>query len=311
MSNIWFGWILIVGLIVISGVSATPGDSCTTHSHCEAGEYCYNAGACSQCFNNNVCAIYGNSIDGDCSKCSTSSSPTSSSNLCSTSSPCSDDSFCNFDEGNSGFCESCSTFKDSNTTIALACGSDNLPASGVSDCKTKCSHASSGVSADSTPNYYCVTACMISVNDNNCGDNNGQTHECVSYVKSAISNPENVASSFPTNVPAGFLGCTSSACNTLCANSGVTDASPIAFMSASNTWCLVKDKTMWMNADQANMAAISRGCSGSHEMNGMYMHGNTHMACQSTYTAGGLSSGTILTGLFALISASVVAFVLV
>ena len=27
----------------------------------------------SQCFNNNVCAIYGNSIDGDCSKCSTSS----------------------------------------------------------------------------------------------------------------------------------------------------------------------------------------------------------------------------------------------
>ena len=73
MSNIWFGWILIVGLIVISGVSATPGDTCTTHSHCEAGEYCYDAGACSQCFNNNVCAIYGNSIDGDCSKCSTSS----------------------------------------------------------------------------------------------------------------------------------------------------------------------------------------------------------------------------------------------
>ena len=73
MSNIWFGWILIVGLIVISGVSATSGDTCTTHSHCEAGEYCYDAGACSQCYNNNACAIYGNSIDGDCSKCSTSS----------------------------------------------------------------------------------------------------------------------------------------------------------------------------------------------------------------------------------------------
>jgi hypothetical protein len=85
---------------------------------------------------------------------------------------------------------------------------------------------------------------------------------------------------------------------------------PIAFMSASNTWCLVKDKTMWMNADQANMAAISRGCSGSHEMNGMYMHGSTHMACQATYTAGGVSSGTILTGLFGLISANLVAFVL-
>ena len=48
--------ILIAGLIVISGVSATPGDTCTTHSHCEAGEYCYNAGACSQCYDNNVCA---------------------------------------------------------------------------------------------------------------------------------------------------------------------------------------------------------------------------------------------------------------
>ena len=81
LPNIWFGWILIVGLIVISSVSATPGDICTTHSQCEAGEYCYDAGACSQCFNNNVCAIYGNSIDGDCSKCSTSSSPTSSTAL--------------------------------------------------------------------------------------------------------------------------------------------------------------------------------------------------------------------------------------
>ena len=81
MSNIWFGWILVVGIIAISGVSATPGDTCTNHSHCEAGEYCYNAGACSQCYDNNVCAIYGNSIDGDCSKCSTSSSPTSSTAL--------------------------------------------------------------------------------------------------------------------------------------------------------------------------------------------------------------------------------------
>lgn len=81
MSNIWFGWILVVGIIAISGVSATPGDTCTNHSHCEAGEYCYDAGACSQCFNNNVCAIYGNSIDGDCSKCSTSSSPSSSTAL--------------------------------------------------------------------------------------------------------------------------------------------------------------------------------------------------------------------------------------
>ena len=53
------------------------------HSHCEAGEYCYDAGACSQCFDNNACSIYGNSIDGDCSKCqsgtqSSSGTPSSS-----------------------------------------------------------------------------------------------------------------------------------------------------------------------------------------------------------------------------------------
>ena len=74
LPNIWFGWILIVGLIVISGVSAAPGDICTTQSQCEAGEYCHEVGACGLCYDNNVCAIYGNSIDGDCSKCGTQSS---------------------------------------------------------------------------------------------------------------------------------------------------------------------------------------------------------------------------------------------
>ena len=73
LPNIWFGWILIVGLIVISGVSAAPGDICTTQSQCEAGEYCHEVGFCGLCYDNNVCAIYGNSIDGDCSKCGTQS----------------------------------------------------------------------------------------------------------------------------------------------------------------------------------------------------------------------------------------------
>ena len=75
-------WLLIcvIGLILSSkfvSVSATPGDVCTAHSNCDGGEYCYNAGACSLCYDNNVCSIYGNSIDGDCSAC-TSSSPSAS-----------------------------------------------------------------------------------------------------------------------------------------------------------------------------------------------------------------------------------------
>ena len=59
--------------------------------------------------------------------------------MCSTYSPCPYDSFCNFDYGNSGFCESCSPYRNSNQTLVdLACGSDGLPDSGVSDCKNKC-----------------------------------------------------------------------------------------------------------------------------------------------------------------------------
>ena len=59
--------------------------------------------------------------------------------MCSTYSPCPYDSFCNFDYGNSGFCESCSPHRNSNQTLVdLACGSDGLPDSGVSDCKNKC-----------------------------------------------------------------------------------------------------------------------------------------------------------------------------
>jgi len=75
-------WLLIcvIGLILSSkfvSVIATPGDVCTAHSNCDGGEYCYNAGACSLCYDNNVCSIYGNSIDGDCSAC-ISSSPSAS-----------------------------------------------------------------------------------------------------------------------------------------------------------------------------------------------------------------------------------------
>ena len=76
-------WLLVYVFVIAtcsSSVGATPGDVCTAHNHCGSGEYCYTVsggGACSACHSNNVCAIYGNSIDGDCSACSSPSSPSS------------------------------------------------------------------------------------------------------------------------------------------------------------------------------------------------------------------------------------------
>ena len=76
-------WLLVYVFVIAtcsSSVGATPGDVCTAHNNCGSGEYCYtvsSGGACSACHSNNVCAIYGNSIDGDCSACSSPSSPSS------------------------------------------------------------------------------------------------------------------------------------------------------------------------------------------------------------------------------------------
>merc|ERR1712072_491753 len=47
-------------------------------------------------------------------------------------------------------------------------------------------------------------------------------------------------------------------------SSGVTDANPIKYMSASKAWCFEKDKTMFSHEDQARMSALARGCAGSH-----------------------------------------------
>ncbi len=75
---------------------------CTAHSDCGSEEYCYKyyvgwdgcaphfrgfcGGECTACYSNNsnVCAIYGNPIDGDCSVCS---SPGSPGDTCSGSGP--------------------------------------------------------------------------------------------------------------------------------------------------------------------------------------------------------------------------------
>ena len=167
---------------------------------------------------------------------------------------------------------------------------------------------------DHERHYYCVTTCVSNVNENNCGDDAGLTNTCTSYADAGISNPENVATGFPASVPAGFLGCSAHDCDTLCSNSGVTDADPIKYMSASKTWCIEKDKTMFSHEDKARMSALARGCTGSHAHGSMHMHGDTHEECasdedhsdHSSSSSSPSSSGTT-TFLFGLVSAIAVA----
>ena len=162
-------------------------------------------------------------------------------------------------------------------------------------------------------NYYCVTACMANTNENNCGDDAGLTSTCTSYADAGISDPENVATPFPTSQPAGFLGCSAHDCDTLCSSSGVTDADPIKYMGdASKAWCIEKDKTMFSHEDKARMSALARGCTGSHAHGSMHMHGDTHEECESDddHSDHSSSSSSGTTFLFGLLSASAVAFAL-
>ena len=160
--------------------------------------------------------------------------------------------------------------------------------------------------------YYCVTACVSNTNENNCGDDAGLTSTCTSYADAGISNTENVATEYPASAPAGFLGCSAHDCDTLCSNSGVTDADPIKYMSASKTWCIEKDKTMFSHEDKARMSALARGCTGSHAHGSMHMHGDTHEECESDddHSDHSSSSSSGTTFLFGLLSASAVAFAL-
>ena len=42
---------------------------------------------------------------------------------------------------------------------------------------------------------------------------------------------------------------------------------------------------------EAEVAAISRGCEGAHEMSGMFMIGETHPTCDGTYDSFGVEYG--------------------
>ena len=59
---------------------------------------------------------------------------------CSTAKPCPNDRFCNFDNGDSGFCEACADCGGPDVDMCNACG---LPNAGADDCVSACQHGSS------------------------------------------------------------------------------------------------------------------------------------------------------------------------
>ena len=155
--------------------------------------------------------------------------------------------------------------------------------------------------------YYCVTA-AYNTNENNCGGTL-DSRPRASYVDAEFQIGE--CRAVPDVSARRVLGCSAHDCDTLC-SSQVTDADPIKYMSASKTWCIEKDKTMFSHEDKARMSALARGCTGSHAHGSMHMHGDTHEECESDddHSDHSSSSSSGTTFLFGLLSASAVAFAL-
>lgn len=154
---------------------------------------------------------------------------------------------------------------------------------------------------------YCVKACDT---DNPCGDSKGQSDTCTSITFSD-------ASKFgydSTTAPSGFLGCSNSVCQTVCANMNAT-----AYMDVQgDTFCFPKKTQMdgmYMNQDMAAMSAVSRGCAGAHFMDPMYMIGAMHSDCVQSYDSMGVtytsSSAGVKVSLLVGVIGSMVALVLV
>merc|ERR1712038_592710 len=99
-------------------------------------------------------------------------------------------------------------------------------------------------------------------------------------------------------LPDGFVGCTESVCEMACMSVAMSNSTAemeiVTGSDSSKTWGFQPKDTndgMFMMKDLAEMSAISRGCSGSHAMNGMYMHGSGHEACMSSYDDHGVVFG--------------------
>jgi len=138
------------------------------------------------------------------------------------------------------------------------------------------------VSAD---DVYCATEIVKENAADPCGDMKGQSSSGLSFTieDSAIF-------SYATNdtVPEKFLGCAKSVCEVSCEGLDTELAMDVRQKTGEQKFFCFSGKSMFMQKDRAAMSAISRGCSGTHEMSGKYMHGEGHMTCDSSYTESGV-----------------------
>lgn len=146
------------------------------------------------------------------------------------------------------------------------------------------SASSSDDSSSSSPEYYCAGICETSLTDSPCGasaSSSARTAQCASAT--GITRSE-IGASALTSDPVGYLGCTETACASLCASaSGVTAMNPFQMVetSSAKVICIHGEKEMFMTESQAKASAVSKGCAAeAHAMSGMYMPGATHGACE-------------------------------
>ena len=146
-------------------------------------------------------------------------------------------------------------------------------------------HSSSGI--DPSVNVFCVKACS-STNEDPCGDGMGQRPACTAVT---LQNPTEYGFD-ASNPPSTFLGCSYDVCANVCAGTDPNSASDLQ----GDTICFPRMESMdgmFALNDDANLAAVARGCVGSHSMGEMgIMIGSTHIACESTFTKGGVPLGS-------------------
>ena len=144
-----------------------------------------------------------------------------------------------------------------------------------------------------TANMYCTTECTATNAANPCGDGYGQTSSCNAV---NVTMPSSLGYANETELPNGFLGCTDSVCLNTCKDVNTTNPLEIVVGSdGAKTFCFPKRETgdgMFMMKDVAEVSAVSRGCSGSHQMGDMYMQGSTHPACAESYHTEGVAFGS-------------------
>jgi len=133
---------------------------------------------------------------------------------------------------------------------------------------------------------YCVVECTT---DDPCGDTKGQTPSCVSLT---LTDPTLFGYTETTAKTSNFLGCSHTACGTKCATMDNSTKMDIV----GDAFCFPGDESMFMGSDIADMAAVGRGCSGSHSMGDMDMVGGIHGDCDGSYSYDGVVLGSDGTG---------------